>query len=129
MSNLFGENQPKGLFAYLLKSFRSNKILEFDNDGTLSRYFIHIKDCVEALEMALKNNLTGIYNVSSIEKLSIIELISQIEAYSKIAFDKHFNSAKPIENIRNLNCNKFMNQTGFEPKYSIQKYIQQNFKL
>jgi UDP-glucose 4-epimerase len=127
VSNLYGENQPKGLFAYLLKAFQSDRLLEFNNNGTLMRYFIHFYDCSEAIRLTLKNNLNGIYNLSAGDRQTVKEIICQIESYSNISFTKQFSLAKPIENIKMLDCSKFISQTGFEPKNSSYKYIQENF--
>lgn len=127
LSNLYGEDQPKGFFAYLQKSFHSDQKLEFNNDGSLSRYFLHVNDCSRAVLLAVKKNLNGIYNVSGFEKYSIREIIRKVESYTGIPFDPEFASLKPVGNIDVLKSELFTSQTGFRPLHSIDDIIQAKF--
>jgi nucleoside-diphosphate-sugar epimerase len=127
ISNLYGGGQPKGLFAYLLRSFTSDRFLEFNNDGTLLRYFIHIDDCIKAIELALNKDIHGIFNVSSGDRYSVKEIINQIEICSGITFKKQFKPVKPVENINMLDYSKFSTLTGFEPSYNVSSYIKEKF--
>jgi nucleoside-diphosphate-sugar epimerase len=42
LSNIYGSTQPKGVFAYLLRSGLSDQVLDFNNDGSLFRFFLHV---------------------------------------------------------------------------------------
>ena len=41
LSNLYGDQQPKGVLAYLLRSLKQNDDIFFNNDGLLKRYFLN----------------------------------------------------------------------------------------
>jgi len=127
LPNLYGEEQPHGLFAYLLKSYKSDKKLIFNNDGTLSRYFLHVSDCANAIVKAVNNNLSGIFNVPSNEKYNIKEIISLVEEATGIKFKKKFADMAPIENIEKINCKAFYKATKFLPDNSISKFVNKVF--
>lgn len=127
LCNLYGENQPKGFFAYLLKAASTDKMLEFNNDGSLSRYFIHVEDSCQAIMLALQYKLTGIYNITTEEQYSVSEIINYIEKRTNIVFTKKFNNAKPWENIGKLHGIKFNEKVGFKPNYTFLNYINSQF--
>jgi nucleoside-diphosphate-sugar epimerase len=127
LPNLYGGNQVKGVFAYLLRSFKSDKKLEFNNDGNLSRYFLHISDCAEAIFMAVDKNITGIYNVTAREKYSIKEIIQKLETEKSIRFETFFEQKEPIENIKKVSFDAFTRVTGFEPAQTINSLIRNSF--
>lgn len=125
--NLYGENQLNGLFAYLLKSYLSDKKLVFDNDGTLSRYFLHVDDCADAITKAVNNNLCGTFNVTSIEKYELKEIITLVEKAMGVSFKKKFDEVSPTENIEKISFKAFHKATGFLPISSITKFINDTF--
>lgn len=123
LPNLYGENQTKGVFAYILKSYLSDRKLHFNNDGSLSRYFLHVDDCGEAVLSAITKNAEGIFNVTSHDSYNVKELITLIEKASNVEFEKLFDPVKPIENIKNINFNAFKKATGFSPNTSLTDFI------
>jgi Nucleoside-diphosphate-sugar epimerases len=125
--NLYGKNQPKGLFAYLSKSLRSNKKLYFNNDGSLTRYFLHVSDCAEAIYSSVNTDLAGTYNLPSYDKYNLKEIISFVEDKLEIQFEKEFASIKPIENIDKINFSLFIEKTKFEPKVKLDDFIDKEF--
>jgi nucleoside-diphosphate-sugar epimerase len=127
LPNLYSENQPRGLFAYLLKSYRSDRKLHFNNDGTLTRYFIHVDDCAEAIALAVRRELRGTFNVPSTVQYELNEIISLVENGARVHFEKQFDRVKPIENIKKLNCNAFYEEIGFSPKRSLTEFINKTF--
>lgn len=127
LPNLYGENQPNGLFAYLLKSYQSDKKLDFNNGGNLLRYFLHVDDCADGILKAVYNDLYGIFNVTSNEKYDLRKIIKLIEMTNNTIFIKKFNKIKPIENIDEINFEAFKNATGFSPVNSITEFIIKTF--
>lgn len=127
LSNLYGGMQEKGVFAYLLNSLKSDKHLYFNNNGSLLRYFLHIDDCANAIYLAVRNNLNGIYNVAADEKYNIKEIISLIEQTCNIKFSVTYAQIEPYENISKLNLNAFINDTGFNPQITIPIFIKKAF--
>ena len=129
LSNLFGEDQTRGFFAYLTRSQKSDRFLYFNNDGTLARYFLHVKDCSRAVQLAMQTNLSGIYNVSGTGKYSIKEVVNKVESVTRANFTVQYEKQRPIENIEELSSNLFMQRTGFSPSITIEDYIHSNFLI
>lgn len=127
LTNLYGGKQEKGLFAYLLKSYLSNKELHFNNDGSLMRYFLNINDCAEAVFSAVRNKLSGIFNVPAVDKYNILEIIELIETTRGIKFKTSFDKNNAVENIDFINFSAFGKVTGFEPKLKLIDFINQTF--
>lgn len=127
LPNLYGKNQPNGLFAYLLKSYQSDKKLDFNNGGDLSRYFLHVDDCADGIFKAVNNDLCGTFNVAGNEKYDLIQIIKLIEKTNNVTFFKNFDKIKPIENIGEINFNAFKDATGFSPIHSVLDFIIKTF--
>lgn len=127
LPNLYGKNQPNGLFAYLLKSYQSDKKLDFNNGGDLSRYFLHVDDCADGILRAVNNDLYGTFNVTSNEKYDLRQIIKLIEKTNNMIFVKKFNKIKPIENIEEINFEAFKNATDFFPIQSITEFLIKTF--
>ncbi|NMB82153.1 MAG: NAD(P)-dependent oxidoreductase [Ignavibacteria bacterium] len=127
LTNLYGGKQEKGLFAYLLKSYKSGKELSFNNNGLLLRYFLHVNDCAEAVLSAVRNNLSGIFNVPAIDKYNILEFIELIETTCGIKFKTSFDKNNAVENIDFINFSAFEKATGFVPKLKLIDFIKQTF--
>jgi len=129
ISNLYGENQLKGLLAYLRKSFLADKKLEFNNNGRLIRYFLHVDDCAEAIKKTLDKNLTDTYNLSSNEKYGIGELIEMIEKLTLTKYSTSFGSINLGENIDSLDSSAFTIATGFQCKFDMSSFVKSQFAL
>jgi nucleoside-diphosphate-sugar epimerase len=127
LPNLYGENQTKGLFAYLHKSYLSDKKLQFNNDGSLRRNFLHIADCTEAILLSVEKELSGIFNVTAPDNYSLKEIIGMIEISKSMKFETVYAPAAPIENINNISFKAFTGLTGFVSNHSIRSFINNSF--
>lgn len=125
--NLFGEEQIKGLFAYLISESKCSMKLVFNNNGTLTRHFLHISDCAEAIYLAIKENLVDTFNISGIKSMSIISLLDLIYEMKQIKFIVNYSNSEPIENIETIDCTNFSQRTGFNPKISLENFIEKSF--
>jgi nucleoside-diphosphate-sugar epimerase len=125
ISNLYGGRQMKGIFAYLLRSYHSDRKLNFNNDGTLTRSFMHVDDCADIIMEVLKNgNLTGIYNIKGHETYSVKELVQQFENRFNVVFKKSLNQTLPWENIENLEDTKLRSLINLQPKWHLFDFIE-----
>ena len=116
LTNLYGSSQMKGVFAYLLRSYHSDRKLKFNNNGSLTRSFMHVEDCADIIDKVVKNRkLTGIYNVKGHETYSIKELVQQFENNFDVVFEKSFSQDLPWENIGNLDDSKLRSLIDLQP--------------
>jgi len=125
LSNLYGSRQMKGMFAYLLRSYHSDCKLNFNNDGNLTRSFMHVKDCAYIIAEVVKNRkLTGIFNVKGHETYSVKELVQQFENRFGVVFEKSFNQTLPWENIKTLDDNKIRSSINLKPRWQLFDFIE-----
>ena len=129
LTNLYGSNQMKGVFAYLLRSYHSDRKLNFNNNGTLNRYFMHVEDCSSIIAEVTKNsNLTGIYNIKGNETYSVKDLVQQFENHFDVVFDKSFNKNLPWENIDNLDDSKIRSAVNITLKWNLFDFIKKELR-
>lgn len=129
LSNLYGINQPKGILAYLKKSFDSDKILNFNNNGDMKRYYLNIKDCCNIISQVINlENIGGIFNIVGNDFASIKELINLIENITQSKYKVHFTKDLPWENLDKIDDRKINNLLKVKYKETLQKFIETNFK-
>lgn len=116
LSNLFGEDQKKGIVAYLIRSFHADRKLRFNNDGSLMRYYLHVDDCSRIIARFIRlNDISGTYNVVGSYGYTIKELVRLFEESVNIKFDAVYDMAVPLENIKKISDEKL--KTRFQPQY------------
>jgi len=129
LSNLYGTTQQKGVIAYLMKSFTSDRRLQFNNAGDLVRYYLHVDDCVKMIVNVVKNEiLSGVYNVVGNAKYSIKELISSMEARFNMRYQAEFTQTPAWENIDDLSGAKLQIETGFQPGWHLFDFIERELE-
>lgn len=125
--NIYGGNQEKGLFAYLKRSFDSDRILKFNNDGQQKKSFIHLEDSILSLLELLKEHSSGVYNLPTSDVLTIGELIEKVEKITSCRFKSSFEASGRLEILNGLNADKFSLQTGYKLKNNLDSYIKSWF--
>lgn len=125
--NLYGGNQEKGLFAYLKRSFGSDRVLEFNNDGQQKKSFIHLEDSILSLLKLLKAHSSGVYNLPASDVYTIKEVIEKVEMITNCTFQSSFEESGRLEILNGLNASKFSLQTGYQLKHTIDSYIKSSF--
>ena len=127
ISNLYGENQVKGLFAYIKQSFSSDKVLKFNNDGQQKKSFIHLEDSIFSLLELLRAHSSGVYNLPASDVYTIKEVIEKVEMTTNCSFQSSFEESGRLEILNDLNASKFSLQTGYKLKHTIDSYIKSSF--
>lgn len=124
VSNLFGENQKKGIINYLTQSYLHDRPdIHFDNRGDLKRYYIHTLDMADIVEKTITQELTGIYNVIGPEILSIKELVGRFEDILDYRFNVSYNDGAAKENIDVIDDAKIRELIPLEYLRDISAYI------
>ncbi len=124
ISNLYGPMQKKGILAYLIRSYRSDRNLIFDNDGSLKRSYIHVKDCANIIFQLIKRKFPkGIYNIKGNESYSIKELIKIFESHFNITYKISFSKNPPLGNIKSMDDSKVQSKLNYEFNFTIKDLI------
>lgn len=125
-ANLFGPGQQTGLLAYLLRSSQSDRSLYFDNDGSMVRDFIHVRDLVAVIQESLdRAEICGVFNVGTGSQYRLTEVIALFEQTIGISFSKTFDTQSPTGNIGEICCDKFRRSFATRPKYTIETYLKE----
>ena len=90
------EKAPAAICRKIIEAkIKKNKNIEIWGDGTQTRSFLYIDDCVDAVLKLFHSNFSNPINIGSDEKVSINELIGLVEDISGINIDKDYQLDKP----------------------------------
>jgi nucleoside-diphosphate-sugar epimerase len=125
LSNLYGSGQQKGVVAYIIRSFLSDRVLHFNNAGDLIRFYLHTEDCVATIEDFVQDSTRhGIFNVVGPDDFSIKELITTSEMILETSFESTFEQVKPWENLMSLSNDKVQLAFHRPFNWNFKKYLQ-----
>ncbi len=127
ISNLYGEGQTKGVFNYLLKSYQTDRKLNFNNNGDLVRYYLHIDDCSDRIIAAINNfekKSYGLYNVLGNEKLSIKGLVHIFEELTLAKFETIYEDIAPYDNTLNISEERFQDFLPMKYNHTIKETLE-----
>lgn len=128
LSNLYGNNQPKGIFSYLLKSAQTDKKLEFNNRGDLLRYFLNTIDCAEIIWELIHAKAQGIINLLGPEKLTVKELIGLAEKTLAISYQVKFSEQAAYDNMGMISDKKLKEIVKLNYSRSVSSSLLENFQ-
>lgn len=126
LSNIYGSTQPKGVFAYLKRAAGSDQVLDFNNDGSLLRFFLHVEDLCQAIVQVLENYnkiKNPALNIIGKDKFNIHQLIDLFEEKFKVKYQRNFEPVKPYDNMRSISDDRFRNLTNFEEMFTMESYV------
>jgi nucleoside-diphosphate-sugar epimerase len=124
LSNLYGEKQLKGVFAYLYKSANSNHKLEFNNNGSLVRYFLHVFDCATIIvNLIQQENLNGIFNVIGNDRFALNELINLFESIKHVKYQVNLTPIAPYDNALHISDNKIRTKLEYNHRMNVETYL------
>ena len=90
------EKAPAAICRKIIEAkIKKNKNIEIWGDGTQTRSFLYIDDCVDAVLKLFHSDFSSPINIGSDEKVSINELIDIVENISGISLDKDYQLDKP----------------------------------
>jgi nucleoside-diphosphate-sugar epimerase len=128
LSNLYGDNQPKGILAYLLRSIKQKDDVFFNNDGTLKRYYLNVEDAANMIAQMSLQHMAGIYNYLGKDKYSVKELISLFEEVSNQSLNVSYESNSSWENLQNVTSSKIDLAFDYVAKHSLKDWLIKKIK-
>ncbi|MDK2877242.1 MAG: UDP-glucose 4-epimerase [Archaeoglobaceae archaeon] len=130
--NVFSErmdsNNPySGVIAKFISRAKKGLPLIIYGDGKQTRDFVHVRDVVDFIEIALKKG-EGDYNVGTGKETSILELaeiVMDLAGIDKIVFEK------PREGDIRRSCADITKakKLGFEPKTDLRRDLEEIFEM
>ncbi|TXE08795.1 NAD-dependent epimerase/dehydratase family protein [Algoriphagus aquimarinus] len=128
LSNIYGSTQPKGVFAYLLRSGLSDQVLDFNNDGSLFRFFLHVEDLSQAMSQVMESmewGKTPILNMVGSDYFNVHQLIDLFEKNLGFHYQRNFEPIKPYDNMMKISDKIFRDLTGFQESFTLETYIKE----
>tara|TARA_B100001540_G_C15729126_1_gene606800 strand:- start:124 stop:1131 length:1008 start_codon:yes stop_codon:yes gene_type:complete len=123
------EKAPAAMCRKVIEAKLNNKnVIDVWGDGTQTRSFLYIDDCIDAILKLFHSNYSYPINIGSDEKVSINELISIVEEISKTKLKKNYQLDKPQGVKGRSSNNELIKKTlNWEYKYSLKDGIKKTY--
>ena len=123
------EKAPAAMCRKVIEAKLYNKnVIDVWGDGTQTRSFLYIDDCIDAILKLFHSNYSYPINIGSDEKVSINELISIVEEISKTKLKKNYQLDKPQGVKGRSSNNELIKKTlNWEYKYSLKDGIKKTY--
>jgi nucleoside-diphosphate-sugar epimerase len=131
LSNLFGEEQKKGLISFLLRAYKSNKKkITFNNNGNLRRYYLHYKDASRILVELIHSSdpSKNIFNLIGPQMYTVKELINLFEKKSNKTIPVEYENINPLENLKSINDTYIKNTIHISYNHNLGDFLSSQFE-
>ena len=123
------EKAPAAICRKVIEAKLNNKnFIDIWGDGTQTRSFLFIEDCIDAVLKLLYSNCSEPINIGSDEKVSINQLISIIENNADVKLKKNYQLDKP-QGVKGRSSNNDLIKAklGWNYKYSLNEGIKKTY--
>jgi len=124
------EKSPAAICRKIIDAKLNNlKEIEVWGDGSQTRSYLFIEDCVDATLKLINSDYNDPINIGSEEQVSINDLISKVELISEYRVKKKY-----IENMptgvkgRSSDNTRIKNELKWEPKYSLHYGLEKTYQ-
>ncbi len=133
LANVYGPRQNSkgeaGVVAIFSDAMLSGNQPIIFGSGKQTRDFVYVKDVVEAAVSALKKNKIGIHNIGTAKQTDINTVFSKIKKITGSECREIHQPAKPGEQKTScLNIEKAKKELGWQPKYDLDKGLEETVK-
>ncbi len=124
------EKSPAAICRKIIDAKLNNlKEIEVWGDGSQTRSYLFIEDCVDATLKLINSDYNGPINIGSEEQVSINDLISKVELISKYRVKKKYIESMPTGvKGRSSDNTKIKNELKWEPKYSLYNGLEKTYQ-
>lgn len=123
------EKSPAALCRKVAQAkISGTKDIEVWGDGTQTRSYLFIEDCVEATLKFIESDEHGPINVGSEEQVSINQMLDIIENIAEYKVNKVYNTKMPIGvKGRSSNNDNIKHKLKWEPSYNLAQGLQHTY--
>jgi UDP-glucose 4-epimerase len=115
---------PQGILPRIIAVANTQEALTIWGDGHCSKDYLWIDDFLLALHAALKNRISGIFNVGSGENFSVLELAFAVEQAWNVVLSVQYRERYPWDVVHSyVDSSKFSEATGWKPQKNILEEI------
>jgi GDP-D-mannose 3',5'-epimerase len=106
-----------------------NRAIEIWGDGTQTRSFTYIDDCLEGTRRLMDSGVVEPINIGSSELVSINELVSIVEAIAGVKVERRYNLAAP-QGVRGRNSDNtlILEAMDWEPSTPLATGLEQTYR-
>ncbi len=132
-SNVYGPRQnphgEAGVVAIFLNNILNGEVCRIFGDGTQVRDYVFVDDVVEACTVAMTQNLSGIYNVSTGAGTDLNTLTLLLLSKSGMRASIKYEDAKPGEMKRSILLpSKLLTHTSWTPRVNVEEGLQKTIE-
>jgi len=124
------EKAPAAICRKLIEGKINNKeIIDIWGDGTQTRSFLYIDDCVDAVLKLFYSDFSDPINIGSEEKVTINQLLSIAEELSSKSFKRNYQLDKP-QGVKGRSSNNDLikEKLNWNYKYSLKDGIKKTYQ-
>ena len=124
------EKAPAAICRKVIEAKINNKeIIDIWGDGTQTRSFLYIDDCLDAVLKLFHSNFSDPINIGSDEKVTINQLLEIAENLSEKKFKRNYQLDKP-QGVKGRSSNNDLikEKIGWDYKHSLKDGIQKTYK-
>lgn len=128
LSNIYGVGS-KGITGYFLREYKKKRMLHFNNDGRLLRWYLHVDDLSRILCKVISNHsMNAVYNLSGPEKFTIKELIQIMKRESGVSWQVRYTKTHSQENIHSISLKKIQKLLPLNYQYSMSDFLREQLQ-
>ncbi len=131
-ANVYGPRQESsrecGVISIFIQNFLKGKESVINGDGSYTRDFVYVGDCVDACMRALHSNVTGVYNIGTGVRTSINDLFNILVTVSGDHREPQYAPAKKGDVSHScLDYCVTRDILGWEPKVALDEGVRRIF--
>src|SRR4051812_13858095 len=123
------EKAPAAICRKIIEAKLSGKHeIEVWGDGTRTRSFMYIDDCLQGIEMIMRGDVVEPINLGSSELVTINQLVDVVEEIAGIKVKRNYNLSAPQGvNGRNSDNTMIREAFGWEPNISLRAGLEKTY--
>ena len=124
------EKAPAAMCRKIIEAkLRKNNEIDVWGDGTQTRSFLYIEDCIDAVLKLFNSDFSEPINIGSDEKVSINQLIEIVENLAKVKLKKNYQLDKP-QGVkgRSSNNDRIKEVLNWNYKFSLHEGIKETYR-
>lgn len=132
--NIYGPRQRSDTEGFVVGIFiehaLKNKPLPIFGDGSQTRTFMYIKDCVEATIRLMESDDVGVFNIGSDKEYKIIALAKKINSLiNKTTYPLKMMPMRKVEYMKRCPViTKMKEKLKFKPKYGLERGLKETIE-
>ena len=120
-TNVYGRRQnphgEAGVVAIFALKMLNNEPAYITGDGSITRDYVYIDDIVKANELALNDNVHGIFNIATGIETDLNAIFDKLAKFTNYKLPREYMESKPGEQKRSVcTAEKFHKLTGWQPQ-------------